>query len=335
MFELIKTLTHTFGPSGHEKKVADTITELLKGKVDEIKRDALGNLICIKKGSGKKIMLAAHMDEIGIIVTYIDEKGFLRFGNIGGIPPLMILGQRVVFDNGTIGVVWYEEDIDNMKNTKPDKMFIDIGANSKEDAERFVKVGDPAVFVGDTVEQNGKIISKALDDRIGCAVLIELALSQPKTDNEIYYVFTTQEEVGLRGAKTAAFGIVPDMALAIDVCGTGDTPGCKPISVQLGDGPTVKIKDRSVIAHPRVKDLLINSAKEKNIPYQLEVMMDGGTDAGSIHTAAGGIPSGGVSIPTRFIHDASEMVDIKDVENAVKLLSEFISRKHGDSSSAS
>jgi endoglucanase len=269
-------------------------------------------------------MLASHMDEIGIIVSYIDEKGFLRFGNIGGIPPLTILGQRVVFENGTVGVIWYEEDIDNIKNTKLDKMYIDIGAGSQEEAEKLVKVGDLAVFVGDTVEQNGKIISKALDDRIGCIVLIKLALSQPKTDNEIYYVFTAQEEVGLRGAKTAAFGIVPDMALAVDVCDTGDTPSCKPMAVRLGDGPAVKIKDHSVISHPKVKDLLIDLAEKNNIPYQMEVMLAGGTDAGSIHTTAGGIPSGGVSIPTRFIHDASEMVDLKDVENTVKLLAEFV-----------
>lgn len=324
MFEIIKTLSQTFGPSGHEKKVANTISDMLRGKVDEIRTDAMGNLICVKKGSGKKIMLAAHMDEIGIIVSYIDEKGFLRFGNVGGIPPLVILGQRVVFENGTTGVIWYEENIDNMKNVNIGKMYIDIGAASKEEAEKFVKVGDMAVFVGNTVEQHGKIISKAIDDRVGCAILIEAALRQPETDNEIYYVFTTQEEVGLRGARTAAFGIVPDVALAIDVCDTGDTPNCKPMAVRLGDGPAVKIKDRSVISHPLVKDLLIKAAKNKKIPYQLEVMKDGGTDAGSIHTTAGGIPSGGISIPCRFIHDTAEMVDLNDVKNAVKLLVEFV-----------
>lgn len=324
MYELIKTLTQTYGPSGNEKKVSETIKNLLKGKVDEMRTDAMGNLICVKKGTGSKIMLAAHMDEIGIIVSYIDDKGFLRFGNIGGIPPLIILGQRVKFENGIIGVVWYEENIDNMKNAQLDKMYIDIGAGSREEAEKLVKVGDMAVFVGDTVEQNGKIISKALDDRIGCAVLIETALKDIRTDNEIYYVFTTQEEVGLRGAKTAAFGIVPDMALAIDVCDTGDTPGCKPMAVRLGEGPAIKIKDRSVISHPEVKDRLIKAAEKENIPYQLEVMLEGGTDAGSIHITAGGIPSGGVSIPSRFIHDTAEMVDMKDVENAVRLLCGFI-----------
>lgn len=324
MFDVVKKLAQTFGPSGNEKKVAETIIEMVKGKVDEIRTDPLGNLICVRKGTGKKIMLAAHMDEIGIIVSYIDDKGFLRFSNVGGLPPLVILGQRVVFENGTVGVIWYEEDIDDMKNVKLDKMYIDISAGSKQEAEKLVSIGSMAVFAGDTILQNGRIISKALDDRIGCAILVQLALNVPNTDNEIYYVFTAQEEVGLRGARTAAFGIVPDMALAVDVCDTGDTPGCKPMAVRMGDGPAVKIKDRSVISHPEVKDRLIDAARKNNIPYQLEIMIHGGTDAGSIHTTAGGIPSGGVSIPARYVHNAAEAVDMKDVENAVKLLEAFV-----------
>jgi putative aminopeptidase FrvX len=326
MFDIIKSLTQTYGPSGNEKKVAEAIAGLLEGKVDEIRTDSLGNLICVKKGSGsgKKIMLAAHMDEIGVIVSFIDDKGFIRFSNIGGLPPMIILGQRVVFENGTVGVIWYEEDIDDMKNAKLEKMYIDIAAGSAEEAKKLVKIGDMAVFAADTINQNGKVISKALDDRIGCAILVQLALNTPESDNDIYYVFTTQEEVGLRGARTAAFGIVPDMALAVDVCDTGDTPNCKPMSVRLGEGPTVKIKDRSVISHPMVKDRLIDAAKRNNIPYQLEVMLHGGTDAGSIHVTAGGIPSGGVSIPTRFVHNTAEMVDMSDVENAVKLLEAFV-----------
>ncbi|MGI6085922.1 MAG: M42 family metallopeptidase [Acetivibrionales bacterium] len=324
MFEIIKKLTRTFGPSGNEKKVAALISDMLTGKVDEIRTDALGNLICIKKGSGKRIMLAAHMDEIGVIVTFIDDKGFLRFGNIGGLNPHIILGQRVIFENGTIGVIWYEENIDDLKNLKPDKMYIDIGASSKQEAEKLVSVGDAAIYAADTILQNGKLISKSMDDRIGCAILVQLALNSPKTDNEIYYVFTSQEEVGLRGAGTAAFQLVPDMALAVDVTKTGDTPECKPMSVLLGKGPTIKIKDRSVIAHPEIKDRLIGCAKENNIPYQFEILIQGGTDAGSIHTTAGGIPSGGVSIPTRNVHNTAEIVDMKDVENAVKLLEAFV-----------
>lgn len=324
MFDMIYKLTHTFGPSGNERKVAALIGDILKGKVDEIRTDALGNLICIKKGSGKKIMLAAHMDEIGIIVSYIDNKGFLRFGGVGGINPFIVLGQRVIFENGTVGVIWYEENIDDIKNNKIEKMYIDIGAKTSTEAEELVSIGDMAVFEAGTVLQNGRIISKSMDDRIGCAILIQMALNKPKTDNEIYYVFTSQEEVGLRGARTAAFGIMPNMALAVDVTKTGDTPECKPMAVTIGDGPAIKIKDRSIIAHPEIKDRLVKCAKEENIPHQFEILMQGGTDAGSIHTTAGGIPSGGISIPTRNIHNTSEIVDMKDVENAVKILEAFV-----------
>jgi len=324
MFDIIKKLTQTYGPSGNEKKVAEVITELIKDKVDEVRTDPLGNLICVKKGTGKKIMLAAHMDEIGLIVSHIDEKGFLRFSNVGGVRPWWSVGKRVVFENGTTGIVWYEEDTDDIKNLKFDKMYIDIMAKSAQEAEKMVKVGDMAVFAGDTILQNGRVISKALDDRIGCAILVQMALNAPETDNEIYYVFTTQEEVGLRGARTAAFGIVPDMALAIDVCMTGDIPNCKHMAVRMGDGPTVKIKDGSVISHPLIKDRLIAVAEKNGIPYQLEVMQHGGTDAGSIHVTAGGIPSGGVSIPSRYVHNVAEAADMSDVENAVKLLEAFV-----------
>lgn len=324
MFDMINKLTRTFGPSGNERKVADLISGMLKGKVDEIKTDALGNLICIKKGTGKKIMLAAHMDEIGIIVSYIDKKGFLRFSGVGGINPFIVLGQRVLFENGTVGVIWYEENIDDIKNIKLEKMYIDIAAKSQADAEKLVSVGDMAVFEAGTILQNGRIISKSMDNRIGCAILVQTALNQPETDNEIYYVFTAQEEVGLRGARTAAYGIMPDMALAVDVTSTGDTPECKPMAINIGDGPAIKIKDRSVIAHPVIKDRLTRCAKEQNIPHQFEILIQGGTDAGSIHTTAGGIPSGGVAIPTRNVHNSAEIIDMKDVENAVKLIEAFI-----------
>lgn len=324
MFDTISMLVNAFGPSGRENRVAEVVTQMIKDKVDEISSDAMGNLIAVKKGSGKKIMLAAHMDEIGLIITTIDDKGFLRFGTVGGVLPLISLGQRVVFENGLTGVVWYEESIESMKDAKIDKMYIDIGAKTREQARELVEIGDMAVFEGRPVEQNGLIISKTLDDRVGCAILAELARRCPATDNEIYYVFTTQEEVGLRGARTAAYAIRPDLAIAIDVTRTGDTPKSKPGAVSLGEGPAIKVKDNSVIAHPRIRERLVDCARENGIPFQFEVVDKGGTDAGSIHITAGGIPSGGVSIPTRFIHSASEIVDIKDVENAARLLEAFI-----------
>lgn len=324
MLDTIKKLVNAFGPSGCEKRVAEAITDMIKDCVDEIHSDAMGNLIAVKHGSGRKIMLAAHMDEIGLIVSHIDDKGFLRFGTVGGVSPLLALGQRVVFENGLTGVVWYEENLESMKDAKPEKMYIDIGAGSREQAGKLVDIGAMAVFAGETIEQNGRIISKALDDRAGCAILAELARRRPETDNAIYYVFTTQEEVGLRGARTAAYGIMPDLALALDVTRTGDTPNCPHRAVALGEGPAIKVKDNSVIAHPRIRERLVACARENNIPYQLEVLDKGGTDAGSIHITAGGIPSGGVAIPTRFIHNAAEMIDAKDAENALKLLEAFV-----------
>ncbi|MCX7921793.1 MAG: M42 family metallopeptidase [Clostridia bacterium] len=324
MFDLVKKLTGAFGVSGNEEEIRDVIAAEIRPKVDEIKVDALGNLIAVKKGTGKKIMLAAHMDEIGIMATYIDDKGFIRFSNIGGISQYYALGQRVRFKNGTIGSVFYEEKLDDMKNLKLSKMYLDIGAKSKDEAEKKVKIGDTACFVGEALMQGDMLVSKALDDRSGCAVLVKVIQNMPLTENEVYFVFTVQEELGLRGAKTAAYQIKPDIAIAVDVTLTGDTPESNVMEVKCGFGPAIKIKDNSVISHPEVKRLLENSAKELNIPYQFEILEKGGTDAGAIHITAGGVPSGAISIPCRYVHSPVEMVNINDLENSVNLLMKVI-----------
>lgn len=324
MFDLIKKLSNAFGVSGNEEEIRDTIIKEIEGKVDEIKVDALGNLIAVKKGTGKKIMIAAHMDEIGIIATHIDEKGFIRFSSIGGVSQYYAFTQRVKFKNGTTGTIYRETKDVDIKNLNLSKMFIDIGAKSREEAEQKVKIGDTACFVGETVKEGDMVISKALDDRSGCAVAVKTIQNMPETDNEIYYVFTVQEEVGLRGAKTAAYQIQPDIAIALDVTGTGDIPQCNPMEVRCGAGPTIKVKDASVICHPEVKKLLEDCAKESNIPFQYEILDYGGTDIGAIHVTAGGIPSGAISIPCRYVHSPSEMASISDMENAVKLLTKCI-----------
>lgn len=324
MITLIKELAGTYGPSGREELIREIIKKRIAGKADKIYTDTLGNLVAVKNGSGKRIMLAAHMDEIGLIATYIDEKGFIRYSNIGGVNPFFSLGQKVLFENGTTGCVFYEEKLEEFKDLKHDRMYIDIGAKSREETENLVTPGDIAVFVGDTKEQNGRYISNVLDDRIGCAILLKLLESPDEVQNEVIFVFTVQEEVGIRGAGTAAYGLMPDIAVAIDVTDTGDTPECKPLSIDLGKGPTVMIKDGYTISHPMVKNILIDCAKKMDIPYQLEVISRGGNDAGAIHKTAGGIPTGGVSIPCRYMHSPCEMVDKKDVENAVKLLKAFV-----------
>lgn len=317
--ELLKKLTECFGPSGCEEQITDLIMAEVKEFSDEIYKDALGNLICRKKGSGKKLMFAAHADEIGIVVTFIDDKGFLRFADVGGLYLRNLLNRRVIFENGTIGTIGTEEDNQDRKMAK---MFIDIGAKSKEEAEKMVSVGDMAVFMGGLYTQNGKIVSKALDNRAGCYVLIE-AMKKVKSENDLYFVFTTQEEVGLRGARTAAFKIEPEYALSVDVTDVGDTPKCPKMAVSLGDGAAIKVMDYSVITSPEVREKLIGVAENRGIKYQREIMMEGGTDAGVIHFTKGGVKTGGISIPTRYIHSPSEMIDENDLKASIDLLVGF------------
>jgi tetrahedral aminopeptidase len=320
MFDLVRKLTGSFGVSGNEEEIRDIIINEIENKVDEIRVDVLGNLIAVKKGTGKKIMIAAHMDEIGLMVTHIDEKGFLRFSNLGWVSQFYSLCQRVQFKNGTIGSIFYEEKLEEMKDLKLSKMYIDIGCATREDAEKKVRTGDVACFIGEAKKEGNMIISKALDDRAGCSVLIETIKSLPKTENELYFVFTVQEELGLRGARTAAYQILPDIAIAVDVTLTGDTPDTIPMEVKCGGGPAIKIKDRSIICHPEVKKMLEKAAKKAEIKIQYEILENGGSDPGSIHLVAGGIPSGAISIPCRYAHSTNEMVDINDLEESVRLL---------------
>ncbi|SHM74920.1 endoglucanase [Caldanaerovirga acetigignens] len=319
MKELVKKLTETFGPSGEENKIREVILDEIKDYADEVRVDVLGNIIARKKGAGEKLMLAAHMDEVGVIVTNIDDKGFLRFSNIGGISPFTLIGERVVFENGTVGVFGMEK-MDDIKDLKFNKMFIDIGARTKEEARKKVRIGDKAVYYRNCDIIGDYVTAKALDDRAGCAVLIKVLQNVKFSRFDTYFVFTVQEEVGLRGAKTSAFGIGPDLAIAVDVTKTGDTPESEKMAVELGKGPAVKIMDRSVICHPKIKEMLIDSAEKNNIPYQLEVLEMGGTDTGAIHLTKDGVPSGCLSIPTRYIHTPSEMASIDDMEKAIELL---------------
>ena len=222
--DLLKKLTQCFGPSGNEEEIREFIKNEIKNNVDDIRTDALGNLIARKKGPGKKIMFAAHMDEIGLITTFIDKNGFIRFSAIGGIMPFRILYQKVSFKNGTVGIVSYEEKLEKMADLTLEKMYIDIGAKSREQAEEKVNIGDAACFMSNFNLEFDTVSSKALDNRIGCYILIEALKSLNDNHNDLYFVFTAQEELGLRGAGTSAYSINPDYAIAVDITGTGDTP---------------------------------------------------------------------------------------------------------------
>jgi endoglucanase len=289
--DLIKKLTEAFGPSGAEDNVREVIRKEVEPYVDEISVDALGNLIARKKGTGgKKVILDGHMDEIGLMVTHIDDNGFLRFGNIGGVSPFVALGQRVYFENGTMGVIGSER-VDDPKNLKLEKLYIDIGAKDKKDAESKVQVGTSCAFHQTFIDLGDRVVAKAMDDRVACAIIIEVLRRLEKTDNEIYAVFATQEEVGLRGARAAAYGISPDVGIALDVTRTGDTPKGVTMDVALGKGAAIKVKDSSLICHPALKNYMVKIAEEKGIKYQMEVLEAGGTDSGAIQMTKSGIPA--------------------------------------------
>ena len=321
--ELLKRLTDKFGPSGREDGIRELIKTECEQYADEIYTDALGNLTVHKKGSGKKIMLAAHMDEIGCAVTYIEKEGYLRFSAVGGLYNKDLNARKVRFENGTVGVIGCDED---NKERKITKMYIDIGAKNREEAEKIVSVGDMCTFIGEHSQQGESIISKALDNRVGCYVLTE-ALKRVKSDNDLYFVFTVQEEVGLRGAKTSAYGIMPDYAIAIDVTDAGDTPENIRIATKLGGGACIKVMDRSVLCDSCVRSLLTELAKRNGIQYQLEVMTDGGTDAGAISLTGAGVKTGGISIPVRYIHSPAEMANKNDINACINLLSIFAENK--------
>lgn len=317
--ELLKKLTQINAPSGNEEVLREFIKNEAVGKCDEIKTDALGNLTLIKYGTDKnkkKIMLAAHMDEIGIIVKHIDKNGFLRFDAVGGLYTRQLVGRRVQFMNGLVGVIGCEEEGFKDKPTL-DKLFIDVGDASK------IRIGDMAVFCGETYINGDVIISKALDNRAGCYILLK-TLDKLNGKNDVYLTFTVQEEVGLRGAGAAAYDIEPDFAIAVDVTDTGDTPKAPLMDVKMGKGAAVKIMDSSILCDAYLRNFMISTAKKNNIPYQAEIMADGGTDAGKIHITRSGIKTGGISVPTRYIHSPSEMASISDIEACIDLLSAVV-----------
>ena len=325
MYNMIKKYTSAFTVTGREKYLADIIEADLKPYADDIRRDAMGNLIVLKKGKSdaKKLMVAAHMDEIGFIVTAIDDKGFIRVSNVGGIYALYSSYQTVIFENGTKGVIVTDASAKN--DVKVKDLVIDIGASTKKEASKKVAIGDLCAIAPSITRLMGKRISaKALDDRLGCAIAATSCIKASTPAYDTYYVFTVQEEVGCRGSATAAFGIMPDYAIAIDVTATGDSVGAKAMEIKLGKGAAVKIKDSSVICSQLMVDAMVNAAKKNNIPYQLEVLESGGTDTHSMQLAGGGSHAGCISIPTRYIHSPVETVDLKDVEACEKLLTALV-----------
>lgn len=329
ILELQRKLTAAALPSGFETPQAKLLAELAAPYVDEVHIDALNNVICHKKGKGKKLMFAAHLDPIGFMVNYIDEKGYLSFTAIGGHNPACLINTRVVFASGAVGGIALKPDPDhpnrNSSAIRMTDLYIDIGAKDKKEAERLAPIGSVAKFC--TVPQEiggGNIMGPYADDLIACVAQL-LALEElkgEKCENDLYFVFTGQEETGCKGAKVAAEAIRPYFGVACDVTATGDTPADKkvPMAVALGKGPTIKIKDGGAISSPHANEVLRKVAKKAGIKYQDEVLLYGGTDAGAMLLSGVGAYSTCVSIPCRNIHSPVEIVNKNDVLEAARLL---------------
>ena len=319
----LQALNACHGPSGREAPVAELLRALAAPYVDEIATDTLGNLICHRKGDGPKVLFAAHMDSLGLLVTHIDEKGFLRFAPVGGLSAHEVLGAPVRFANGVHGVVALEGKAE-AKEMKLEQLYLDIGARGEAEARGMVEVGDIAVYDTAAFSTGNRLFSPYLDDRIACVILLMAMKRLVGRRNDLYFVFTVQEEVGLRGARGAAFGIAPDYGIAVDVTDSDDIPSAPhECSSCAGKGAAIKVMDSSVICHPEVVSKLEALAREQGIPCQRDILRFGGTDAGAIHQSRAGVLTGGISVPTRYVHTPLEMADLGDIEACAALTAAF------------
>lgn len=344
---MLKDLTDARGIPGNEKEVREVMQTYLEPYADEVFTDHLGSLIGKKTGdeNGPKIMIAGHLDEVGFMVTRIDDNGFISFQPVGGWWNQVMLAQRVTImtNKGDVtGVIGSKPPhiLSAEARNKPVEikdMFIDIGAKDKEEAEEFgVRPGDSIVpyFEFTPLKNEKMLMAKAWDNRIGCAIAIEV-LKQLEGENHpniVYGVGTVQEEVGLRGARTSAHLIKPDIGFGVDVGIAGDTPGIsdKEADSKLGEGPQIIIYDASMVSHKGLRELVIETAEEKDIPFQYSAIPGGGTDSGAIHLTADGVPSLSITIATRYIHSHAAILHRDDFENAVRLIVETIKKLDTD-----
>lgn len=328
IIELQRELVQAARPSGFETPQAAILKELARPFADEVTVDTLGNVICHKKGPGKRLMIAAHMDVIGFMVTFIDECGFLRFEPLGGHMPARLVGTPVRTESGVCGSIWADAEakLAHAKLTDVDvhDLYIDIGAKSREEAERLAPVGSVCVYDAlVSAVAGGNLMTPYADDLIGCVTLLLAMEQMGESKNDVYFVFSVQEEVGCRGAVTAAWQIDPYMGISCDVCPTGDTPGepeHQRMQVALGKGPAVKIKDGGMQSNPQTVAHLRRAAEAAGVVWQDEILLGGSTDARSMQVSRSGVLAGCVSIPCRNVHTPAEMVNLRDVEQAARLL---------------
>ncbi len=340
-FDLLKRLCETPGVSSREEPIRALVIGELRGLTDSVALDTMGNVIAVKKGTGgPKVMIAAHMDEIGFLVKHIDDKGFVRLQPIGGWDPRVMVAQRVYVHGFSgrrlLGALMPASKPIHLLTTdemnKPPKIeefFVDLGLPG-DDVKALVEVGDP-VTMARTAEQVGNtVVSKTLDNRVSVFVMIEALRQVGAHACDILAVATTQEEVGLRGATTAAYALKPDIGIAVDITLANDFPGPADheLITRLGGGAAIKIMDSSLLCHPKLVRHFRDVARNHNIPYQLEILSRGGTDAGGIQRSQGGIPSFTLSIPTRYVHTVNETAAISDIEACIQLLARYLEEAH-------
>ncbi|WP_303823621.1 M42 family metallopeptidase [Ruminococcus flavefaciens] len=337
MKELLKELCLTDGVSGDESAVRDLIISRIKD-VCEYRVDNLGSIICFKKGRkapDKKLMICAHMDEVGFMITYIRPDGTLSFGNVGGIDPSVVIGRQVRVGRSRISGVVGSTAVHNLskeqreKAPKTDSLYIDIGAADKAEAEKYVSLGDCAYFDSEFTELGERRIkSKALDDRAGCAMMIELLHEELEYDT--YFVFNVQEEIGLRGSTASSFAVAPDYAIVLEATTAADIDGAAGAKrvCELGGGPVVSFMDRHTIYDKELYRLAFDIAKENGFPCQTKTMIAGGNDAGAIHISGKGVRTIAVSLPCRYLHSPSSVIEYADMENSYKLVKSLIGRIH-------
>ncbi len=340
--ELLKKITTVPGVPGYEDQVRDLIRKEMEGWA-EISTDKLGSIICAKEGQkeGPRLMISGHMDEIGFMVKKINEKGFLSFSPLGGWWNQVMLAQRVqIFTSKgpVVGIIGSKpphvlEDEEKKKPVEIKNMFIDVGTTSKEQTQELgIKPGDPIVPDSDfKIMGNGdSLMAKAWDDRVGCALFMQLIreLKNREHPNTVLGVGSVQEEVGLRGAQTSAQHLKPDLGFALEVGIAGDVPGVKEYQAQgkLGQGPVIFLLDRSMIPNTRLRDFVMETARELEIPYQVDIMERGGTDSGKIHLVEQGVPALVIAVPARYIHSHYSIISKKDYELTLQLLLEVVCR---------
>lgn len=320
--ETLERLVRAHGTAGDEGPIRALLRELCAPCADEVREDALGNLLVHKAGPGAKLLLCAHMDGVGVMVTHFEKEGPLRLAPVGGLDAATLLHAPVRFRNGVTGLISCDED--KLEKPKLRDLFLDIGARDAEEARSLVQAGDTAMYCSPFLVRGSRVISPYLDNRAGCLALVEVLKSLKKPKNDLWFVFTAQEELGARGVGAAACALEPDWAVAVDVTCPDDVPGAEHQgTTAVGKGAAVKVMDRGMIAHPAVLRRLNRLAAEQGIPVQQDLMLDGGTDGGPVQRSGGGVPTGGVSIPCRYTHAPTELMDWNDLEACVQLLRAF------------